>query len=148
MLKWSAWVHYVQERDISRVWYCSHWCTGDWKPWGILHEAWNFLRELLGLAMHYLRKAKRHKTRKQTVSFLCCVLAGSFKQWKTSFEKICFSAWTNTLNKGLINKGWYVCRPWNMVFSWRFEKTAFKQTWTDTVIYVSICNSITLGYKV
>ena len=30
-------------------------------------------------------------------------------QWKTSFEKNCFSAWASTLNMGLINKVDMVC---------------------------------------
>ena len=33
------------------------------------------------------------------------VVGGSLKDWKTSFEKNCFSAWASALNMGLINKG-------------------------------------------
>ena len=29
----------------------------------------------------------------------------TYKHWKTSFEKNCFSAWARTLNMGLISKG-------------------------------------------
>ena len=56
--------------------------------------------------MHYLRKAKRHKTRKQTVSFSLLRPGGQLlNNGRLVLKKICFSAWTNTLNKGLINKG-------------------------------------------
>ena len=57
--------------------------------------------------MQYLRKSKRHKTRKQTVSFSLLRPGGQLlNNGRLVLKKNpVFSAWTSTLNKDLINKG-------------------------------------------
>ena len=67
-------------------------------------KIFNFLLNAAGIAFHYIQI--------QAWALQC-------KHPKTSFEKICFSAWVSTLNMGLINKRliWYVGHLWDMVFS-------------------------------
>ena len=51
--------------------------------------------------------------------------------WKTSFEKNCFSAWTGTLNMGLI---WYVVHLWDMVWLRMPEKLTIFHTFKSALL--------------
>ena len=53
-----------------------------------------------------LRNNKRERS-----GHLCLgkIFSPTSPNWKTSFEKNCFSAWASTLNMGLINKIDMVC---------------------------------------